>query len=87
MKTIVLATAAMVVLAMMLSAVPAPKITICHIPPGNPANAHAITISVNALPAHLAHGDPDPALPTVDGDPCSVLQPPCEEGECRPPLP
>ncbi len=24
------------------------KITICHVPPGNPANAHAITISRNA---------------------------------------
>jgi LPXTG-motif cell wall-anchored protein len=33
------------------------KITICHVPPGNPANAHTIEISVNALPAHLAHGD------------------------------
>lgn len=32
-------------------------VTICHIPPGNPGNAHTITISVNALPAHLAHGD------------------------------
>ena len=33
------------------------KITICHIPPGNPANAHSITISANAWPAHQAHGD------------------------------
>jgi hypothetical protein len=33
------------------------KIIVCHIPPGNPANAHDIEISVNALPAHLAHGD------------------------------
>jgi hypothetical protein len=33
------------------------KIAICHIPPGNPANVHTIVISVNALPAHLAHGD------------------------------
>lgn len=33
------------------------KVTICHTPPGNPDNAHAITISVNALDAHLAHGD------------------------------
>lgn len=32
-------------------------VTICHIPPGNPNNAHTITISVNALQAHLAHGD------------------------------
>jgi len=34
-----------------------PKVTICHVPPGNPANAHTITISTSALPAHLAHGD------------------------------
>jgi hypothetical protein len=33
------------------------KVTICHIPPGNPDNAHTIRVSVNALPAHLAHGD------------------------------
>jgi len=33
------------------------KVTICHIPPGNPENAHPITISVNALDTHLAHGD------------------------------
>jgi hypothetical protein len=32
-------------------------VTICHIPPGNPGNAHSITVSVSALPAHLAHGD------------------------------
>ncbi len=33
------------------------KITICHIPPGNPANMHEITISLNALQTHLDHGD------------------------------
>jgi hypothetical protein len=33
------------------------KVTICHIPPGNPDNAHTIRVSENALPAHLAHGD------------------------------
>jgi hypothetical protein len=33
------------------------KITICHIPPGNPENSFEITVSVNALRAHLAHGD------------------------------
>ena len=31
------------------------KVTICHIPPGNPSNAHLITMSQNALSAHLAH--------------------------------
>jgi len=33
------------------------KVTICHFPPGNPANIQTITISTSALPAHLAHGD------------------------------
>jgi hypothetical protein len=33
------------------------KTTICHIPPGNPANAHTITVGNPAVPAHLAHGD------------------------------
>ena len=33
------------------------KITICHIPPGNPGNPQTITISTNALQAHLDHGD------------------------------
>ncbi len=33
------------------------KVTICHIPPGNPGNAHTINVSGNAEYAHLAHGD------------------------------
>jgi hypothetical protein len=33
------------------------KVDICHIPPGNPSNAHTITVSKSAVPAHLAHGD------------------------------
>ena len=33
------------------------KIEICHMPPGNPDNAHTLSISVNAMRAHLAHGD------------------------------
>ena len=33
------------------------KVTICHIPPGNPANAHTIRVSHNAVRAHLKHGD------------------------------
>ena len=31
------------------------KITICHYPPGNPANVQEITISENAWSAHDAH--------------------------------
>jgi hypothetical protein len=54
------------------------KVVVCHIPPGNPANAHTITIGAPAVPAHLAHGDvlglcptppppPPPPGPTAPG--------------------
>jgi len=33
------------------------KVTICHIPPGNPGNAHTITVGASAVQAHLNHGD------------------------------
>jgi len=33
------------------------KIEICHVPPGNLDNAQTLSISVNAMRAHLAHGD------------------------------
>ncbi|HWE30070.1 MAG TPA: hypothetical protein VHB97_18800 [Polyangia bacterium] len=33
------------------------KTTVCHIPPGNPANEHTICVGNPAVPAHLAHGD------------------------------
>ncbi len=33
------------------------NVTICHIPPGNPDNAHTIVVGAAAVDAHLAHGD------------------------------
>ncbi len=33
------------------------KVYICHIPPGNPENAHTICVSDNSINAHLEHGD------------------------------
>lgn len=63
MKKLIFVTAAAAAALLSIGAAPAAagsddgKITICHVPPGNPANAHTIEISVNALPAHLAHGD------------------------------
>jgi hypothetical protein len=33
------------------------KLTICHVPPGNPDNAHTISVGAGAVEAHLAHGD------------------------------
>ena len=48
------------------------KTTICHIPPGNPANAHTICVGNAAVPAHIQnHGD------TIG--PCAVEKP------CPPP--
>ncbi|MCE9669205.1 hypothetical protein LY474_15445 [Myxococcus stipitatus] len=42
------------------------KVTLCHIPPGNPANAHTITVGAPALKAHVKHGD---TLGACDGEP------------------
>jgi hypothetical protein len=37
---------------------PEPKVTICHFPPGNPANVQTITVGASAVAAHVAnHGD------------------------------
>lgn len=33
------------------------KVKICHYPPGNPNNSNTLSVSVNAVKAHLAHGD------------------------------
>jgi hypothetical protein len=38
-------------------AAPAPKVEVCHIPPGNPDNFHTIVVSEKALKAHLGHDD------------------------------
>jgi Stigma-specific protein, Stig1 len=36
----------------------ADKVTICHFPPGNPANVQVITVGASAVPAHVAnHND------------------------------
>ena len=36
---------------------PGEKVTLCHFPPGNPADAHTIAVGEPALDAHLDHGD------------------------------
>lgn len=48
------------------------KVEVCHIPPGNPDNAHTICISPNAVETHLAHGD---HLGACGIEPCDGLYP------------
>src|SRR5215213_10692024 len=61
MKKMMLLASVMGLVALMLAAAPAfaqqDRVTICHIPPGNPGNAHTITVGAPAVDAHLAHGD------------------------------
>ena len=47
------------------------KVTICHMPLGNPENAHTISVSVNSVPAHLTHGDN-----------CGPCEDPCDDVAC-----
>src|SRR5262245_5047560 len=44
------------------------KCTICHVPPGNPPNAHTITIGCSAVDAHLKNHPGDCLGPC----PCNV---------------
>lgn len=47
------------------------KVTVCHHPPGDPWSCFTLEIGVQALPAHLAHGDtlgPCSSAPDTDTD-------------------
>ncbi len=49
------------------------KVTLCHIPPGSPANAQTIVVGQAAVTAHLAHGDYlGKCNPTCGGVPSAV---------------
>lgn len=69
------------------------KTTVCHIPPGNPANKHTICVGNPAVPAHLAHGDflgsccgaMTPPPPTADGGTPTPPPPPADDGGTPPP--
>lgn len=67
---------------------PEHKVTICHIPPGNPANAHTIRVDESALPAHLAHGDylgPCHEQPGTTEPATTVAEHPTTEASTAPP--
>lgn len=54
---------------------------ICHVPPGNPANAHTIVIGYPAVNAHLSHHDDyvGSCKPLPPADPCTCDLPPRHE--------
>jgi hypothetical protein len=70
------------------------KVTVCHIPPGNPANAHTISVDAAAVPAHLGHGDtltpceiclaPNQGCGGPNGNCCAGTM--CEAGVCVVPM-
>ena len=45
----------------------ATKVCLCHVPPGNPGNAHTICVGAPAVQAHLKHGD---SLGECDSNAC-----------------
>jgi hypothetical protein len=61
------------------------KTTICHIPPGNPANAHTLCVGSPAVPAHLAHGDHTGPCTCVVSDAGSTPSPSNDAGSNGPP--
>ncbi|NBD10824.1 MULTISPECIES: hypothetical protein [Corallococcus] len=52
-------------------------VTLCHRPPGNPFNAHSISVGIPAMAAHLRHGD---TLGACD----SGGETPSDGGTCEP---
>jgi hypothetical protein len=77
MSSTILATRTIVILGFaLLIASPAlarnDKVQVCHVPPGNPANAHEISISEKAVEAHLRNheGDALGACPEAVACPC-----------------
>lgn len=66
---------------------PSTKVLICHIPPGNPANAHSICVGPAAVPAHQRnHGDNIGACGASDAGPTDTDTPP-DAGTPPPPPP
>jgi PKD repeat protein len=47
------------------------KVYVCHLPPGNPGNRQTLSISVNAVDAHLANHTGD-RLGSCDQSPCNT---------------
>jgi len=62
------------------------KELICHIPPGNPANAHTICVSKHAVEPHQSHhGDLIGACVTEPNPPPDEPPPPDDDGDPQDP--
>ena len=65
------------------------KVTICHVPPGDPENAHEIVVSASAVAAHLANHEGDAIGPCetppecMSDDQCDDANP-CTIDACTP---
>jgi hypothetical protein len=58
------------------------KVTICHVPPGNPEGAHEITIGEPAVTAHITqHGDVVGSCCEALGECCVPVEGACEADE------
>jgi hypothetical protein len=72
---------ALAIAALLGSAAPAAareaKVTICHIPPGNPSAYVELTVGASALAAHLAHGDFNGRC----ADDCNLHPAVCDDGD------
>jgi hypothetical protein len=71
---------------------PSSKVLICHIPPGNPANAHSICVGPPAWPPHhQLHGDTMGACPSGPGgsgdSDAGAPPPPPPPPDAGPPVP
>ena len=62
-KIVLLVLAVLVALAVAYQIEAADQVAICHVPPGNTANAQSLKVASSAAPAHLAHGDSMGACP------------------------
>lgn len=65
------------------------KTTICHVPPGNPLNAHTLCVGTPSVEAHLAHGDYLGACrPILECEPpAGTTEPPTPPPPAEPPPP
>jgi hypothetical protein len=63
------------------------KVLVCHVPPGNPANAHTICVGKPAAEPHQAnHGDALGACAAEPNPPPSEPPPPPDDEPLPPPL-